>query len=410
MTDIRTPADIAALKHEAADRVAHHRASLLRLSHEIHADPELSGEEHRAADRVAHVMREAGFATTLGAYGHATAVEATWGDGDLTVAICAEYDALPGIGHACGHNIIAAAGVGAALALAPLADRAGLRLRLLGTPAEEQGGGKVTMLAAGAWEGVDLSLMVHGSGGADQRADAFDSTAVDRFQVTFHGQSAHAAGSPERGINAASAASLALTAVAFLRQHVPPSGRLNGFISHGGEATNIIPDRCVVQMEVRAEDLVTWRDLKARALNCFAGAALATGCEWTHEPTAPPYAPLRHDPRLAALWDANLVARGRTIDESSRTRGASTDMGNVSQVVPTIHPTIAIRGARSAPHQPEFAADARSPAGDEAVLDGATLLAWTVLDAALTPDLRAALIAERTARPAGATQAGIPGE
>lgn len=402
-----TPAprdDVTTTKDIVAAEVARHRDTILGLSHAIHADPELSWREQRAARRVADVLQGAGFAVETGAYGVETAVEAVSGDGDLTVAVCAEYDALPGIGHACGHNMIAAAAVGAAIALMPVADAAGLRIKLLGTPAEERGGGKVAMLAAGAWEDVDLSLMVHGTSGTDGHADAFDSTAVDRFEVTFTGRAAHAAGSPERGVNAGAAATLALTALALLRQHIPASASLNGIVSHGGEATNIIPDRTVVQAEVRATDIDIWRDLKKRALAYFEGAAIATGCEWRHAPTEHPYAPIRHDERLAALWDANLIRCGRRIDEEKRIRGASTDMGNVSQVVPAIHPTIAILGARSAPHHPDFAVDARSPAADDATLDGATVLAWTVVDAALTPSVRESLQRERTQRSPGATR------
>ncbi len=399
-----TTGDVAAAKDTCAAEVARRSGTILHLSHEIHADPELSWHEHRAARRVADVLIEAGFAVETGVYGVATAVEAVHGDGDLTVAICAEYDALPGIGHACGHNMIAAAAVGAAMALMPVAERAGLRVKLLGTPAEEHGGGKVAMLTAGAWEDVDLSLMVHGTGGTDGHADAFDSTAVDRFEVTFTGRAAHAAGSPERGVNAGAAATLALTALAFLRQHIPAGSSVNGIISLGGEATNIVPDRTVLQAEVRAADLDVWRDLRRRVLACFEGAAIATGCEWSHAPTEHPYAPIRHDERLVPLWDANLIRRGRRIDDDKRIRGASTDMGNVSQVVPAIHPTIAILGSRSAPHHPDFAVDARSTAADDAVLDAATVLAWTVVDAALTPSVRASLQRERTRRPPGATR------
>lgn len=396
--------DIAALKDEIAAELDTHRDALLRLSHDIHADPELSWQEHRAAQRVAGVLRDAGFAVELGAYGVETAVEAIYGDGDLTVAICAEYDALPGIGHACGHNIIATAGVGAAIALVPVAERAGLRIKLLGTPAEEHGGGKVSMLTAGAWEDVDFSLMVHGMSGADRSVGCFDSTAVDRFEVTFTGRAAHAAAAPEHGVNAGAAATLALTAIAFLRQHIPASANLNGFVSLGGEATNIIAGQAVIQMEVRAVDLDVWRDLKKRALACFEGAAIATGCEWSYAPTEHPYAPVKQDSRLGPLWDANLRRRGREIDDSERLTGGSTDMGNVSQVLPSIHPMIAILGAKSVPHHPDFTADAGTPAADDAALDGATVLAWTVLDAALTPSIRDSLRQDKAERPAGATR------
>lgn len=393
------------LKQRVAEEVESRREQLLELSRTIHANPELSWKEYEAAALVADTMRAAGFATELGAYGVETAVEAVIGDGDLTVAICAEYDALPGIGHGCGHNVIATAAVGAALALAPIAQEAGLRVKLLGTPAEEHGGGKVAMLKAGAWEDVDFSMMVHGMTGVDIGADAMPSTAVDRFEVVFHGLTAHAAAMPEQGINAAAAATLALTALGLLRQTVPKSTNMNAFISLGGEATNVIPDKAVVQVELRAFDIDIWRALKKRVLACFEGAAIATGCTWDWAPTEYPYAPVDSDPALAAFWDANLLTRGRTITVvPNGISGGSTDMGNVSQVVPAIHPLIAFLGETGPAHNPNFTASAATPAADDAALDGAVLLAWTTLDAALDPEVRADLKQRRAERPAGSTQ------
>ncbi|BAK33572.1 putative amidohydrolase [Microlunatus phosphovorus NM-1] len=392
------------LKDQAAAEVERRKPQLLELSREIHANPELSWQEFKASARIADIMRDAGFATELGAYGIETAVEATFGEGDLTVAVCAEYDALPGIGHGCGHNVIATAGVGAALALASVADEAGLRVKLLGTPAEEHGGGKVAMLLAGAWEDVDFSLMVHGMTGEDGSASGFHSTAVDRFEVIFHGLTAHAAAMPDQGINAAAAATLALTAIGLLRQHVPKETNMNAFVSLGGEATNVIPDKTVVQVELRAYDIDIWRSLKKRVLACFEGAAIATGCTWEWAPTEHPYAPVAPDPALADFWDRNLVARGRTITPQASAAGGSTDMGNVSQVLPAIHPLIAFLGETGPAHNPNFTISAATPAADDAAIDGAVLLAWTSLDAALDPEVRADLQRRRAERPAGATQ------
>lgn len=397
---------IATAKAAAQAEVEAHRAALIELSHAIHDDPELSWEEHRAAARVAELLAAHGFDVTVGAYDVPTAVEAIAGSGDLTVAICAEYDALPGIGHGCGHNVIAAAGVGAALALAPVAQAAGLRVKLLGTPAEEHGGGKVALLRAGAFEDVDFSMMVHGMTGSDTSAVGFSGTAVDRFEVTFHGRAAHAAGMPWAAVNAGAAATLALTAIALLRQHIVKSANLNGFVSDGGQATNIIPDRTVIQMEVRAQDIDEWRGLKQRALACFEGAAIATGCTWEWRPTEHPYAPVKADADLARCWDANVVARGRTL-VTNTVEGGSTDMGNVTQVLPGIHPMIAFLGETAAAHSTGFTAAAATPAADDAVLDGALALAWTALDAALDPVLRDRLLSERAQRPVGATQISL---
>ncbi|GIG25395.1 M20 family metallopeptidase [Cellulomonas denverensis] len=396
---------------DATERVTatldRHRERLLALSHALHEDPELAYQEHRSAARVAAVLAEAGFATEVGVYGLDTAVEAVTGTGDLTVTLCAEYDALPGIGHACGHNIIATAAVGAALALAPLADAAGLRVTLLGTPAEEHGGGKVDLLLAGAWEDAAMSLMVHGMSGVDAPSGAFAAQAVQRVRITFTGRASHAAAAPEHGINAGAAATLALTGIGLLRQHLPAGTSVNAFVEHGGDVTNIIPAHAEVQLEVRAGDVDVWRETYRRVLACFEGAAIATGCSWTVESTEHPYAPLASDPDLSRFWDAALTDLGRTIDGSGGLRGGSTDMGNVSQVVPSIHPTIAILGTTAAPHTPDFAAAARTPAGDRAALDGAAALARTVLAAALDPQVRADLLRRRAERPAGATRSTL---
>lgn len=399
---------LAALKERAAGEIAARRDRLVALSHAIHAEPELAWEEHGAAARVAAAMREAGFEITEGAYDVPTAVEAVAGTGDLTVALCAEYDALPGLGHACGHNVIAATGVGAAVALATVAAEAGLRVKLLGTPAEEHGGGKVAMLAAGAWEDADLSMMVHPDTGGDLPAGAWCSTAVERFEVVFTGRAAHTAATPEEGVNAGAAATLALTAIGLLRQHLRAETRVNAFVSHGGETTNIVPDRTVLQVEVRALDLGVWRDLKRRVLACFEGAAIATGCGWSWVAPEHAYAPVRHDETLAALWDANLTARGRSLTRAPITGGGpSTDMGNVSQVVPAIHPLIAILGETARPHTPGFTAAAVTPAANDALIDGAVALAWTALDVALSPRLRADFGRRRAEREPGATRARL---
>ncbi|WP_370179853.1 M20 family metallopeptidase [Rhodococcus wratislaviensis] len=398
-TDSRT----GALKDTAAQVLRNHEDELLGLSHRIHGTPEIAFEEHQAAALVGDALRRAGFDTTVGVYGLDTAVEAIYGSGDLTVAICAEYDALPEVGHACGHNMIAAAGVGAALALAAVADEAGLRVKLLGTPAEEHGGGKIPMLEAGAWDDAALSLMVHGASGTDMPCASLWMQAVDRFEVTFTGRAAHAAGAPEHGINAGAAATIALNAIGLVRQQFRAKTRVNAFVSHGGEVTNIIPARTVVQLEVRAPEIEEWREVKTRVLACFEAGALATGCEWTYTTTEPPYAPMIQNPLLANIWDRNLQATGRELTSASL-GGGSSDMGNVSQVVPSIHPTVAVLGSTAIPHNSDFADAAASPAADAAVLDGATALAWRVLDIALDAEVRGELLRLQAERPKGSTR------
>ncbi|MDA3630735.1 amidohydrolase [Saccharopolyspora sp. WRP15-2] len=392
------------LRQQAIGVVDDWAARLIELSHAIHANPELSYQEHDSAALVAETIRSAGFDTTVGAYGLDTDIEAVSGEGELTIALCSEYDALPDVGHACGHNIIAAIGVGAAIAVASVATELGLRVKLLGTPAEEHGGGKADMLRAGAWEDVTFSMMAHGISGADLTCDAHSTTAVERFEVEYLGRAAHAAAAPQAGINAGAAANIALTAISHLRQHIGPGARINAFISHGGEATNIIPERTVVQAEVRAYDLDEWRELKKRALACFEAGAVATGCEWKHRRTENPYAPMNSHPGLAAAWDRNLVSLGRTPDPDRIVGGGSTDMGNVSQVVPTIHPLIAVLGSDAVPHHPAFAAAAATPEADAAVLDGAKALALTAIDAASDPQFRSELLQLQADRPTGATR------
>ncbi|MBA8991466.1 amidohydrolase [Curtobacterium pusillum] len=379
---------------------------LLRVSHAVHADPETAFEEHHAAELLASEAEQAGFAVERGAYGLPTAFEAVAGTGPFRVVVCAEYDALPGIGHACGHNVIATAGLGAALALAEVADEAGLTVVLLGTPAEEHGGGKAILLERGAWEGATISLMAHGTAAAEDVACSLVGTqAVDRFDVTFTGRVAHAAAAPHEAVNAADAATLALSAIGLLRQQLADGIRVAAFVEHGGDATNIVPGMTRVRAEVRAHELDVMLDAKRRVLACFEGAAIATGCTWESERAEPRYDELRQDPTLAALWDDALRALGRTVAGGGERVGGSTDMGNVSQVVPSIHPMIALLGAVGVAHTPAFAADAGGPAGDVAALDAAIGLARTVVAAATGPAAEAFLQAARTRTPGATTHA-----
>jgi len=395
------------LRDTVRESVAAVAPAILDLSHKVHALAEISWEEHESAEAVAAVLREGGFEVTEAAYGVPTSIEAVYGSGDLTVVICAEYDALPEVGHACGHNMIAAAGVGAALALKPVAEAAGLRIKLLGTPAEEHGGGKVSLLQAGAWEDAAFSLMVHGMTGTERSAAAIGMAAVERFEVQFKGSEAHAAGAPDKAINAGAAASLALMNLAVLRQHLPEYANTNAFISHGGGATNVIAGDSTVQVEVRAGDVDVWRNLKRRVLACFEGAAIATGCTWTHRQTEHPYAPLDTHAGLGKVWDANMEAVGRPVDTTPVFGGGSSDMGNVSQVIPSVHGMVVVRNSTAVPHHPDFTADAITPEADATVLDGATVMALTVLDAALDSELRSELLGLQAGRRPGATTATL---
>lgn len=401
--DTRTLLDLGEAKERSAAAVRAWEERLVEISHRIHDDPEIAFEEVRAANLVADALWDAGFTATVGAFGVDTAIDASFGSGEFVVAICAEYDALPVIGHACGHNVIAAAGLGAAIGLAAIADDAGITVKLLGTPAEEHGGGKVLMLEGGAWEDATVSLMVHGAPGVDIRCESFATQAVDRFQVTYTGRPAHAAAAPDKGVNALDAATIALTAIGLLRQQLPGTVRTAAVVTQGGEVTNIIPAKTVLQAEVRSFDLDELHDAKRRVMACFEAGALAAGCSWEQVRTEPRYDPLVQEPLLAEAWNDALTDLGRAPIPFSGAAGGSTDMGNVSQVVPSIHPGIAIHGSTSAPHTEGFAADAATPEADRAVVDASIGLAWAAATAALTPDSRADLLARQAARPVGAT-------
>lgn len=370
------------------DSVEVQRKNLLQLSHSIGANPELAFEEFQAAEGVADMLEQAGFEVVRGAYGLPTALEAVYGSGDCTVAIVAEYDALPGIGHGCGHNMIAAAAVGAAVALRDVADALNLRVKLLGSPAEEKGGGKILMLERGAWDDSDFSLMVHGFTGPQLPCEAFTAQSLEHLSVTFTGRTAHAAAAPHEGINAADAATLAQVALGLLRQQLKQGIVVASFIENGGAATNIIPGRTDLQVEVRASDEKDWIDTSARVRACLEGAALATGCQVEIRQSEKPYAPMLHHPDIARYWDDNIADLGYQIEAPAAAGGGgSTDMGNVSQFLPSIHPCVVFKDSDAVPHTVEFAAAAVSPAGDEAVINGALALALTVANVAADGEL-----------------------
>lgn len=370
----------AAAKRQIAARVGAAESGLLGLSHRIHADPELAFEEVRASAWVAEALADAGFAVEHGCYGLPTAVRATIGTGPVHVGICAEYDALPEMGHACGHNVIAAAAVGAGLGLAGLADDLGLTVTVLGTPAEEGGGGKILMLRRGAFDGLDAAMMVHP---AAVEMAAMPGSAVSVFDVSYRGTPAHAGAYPERGVNAADAMTVAQVAIGLLRQQTRGTDRIQGMVTEAGTAPNIIPDLSRGRWIVRTDAVDALAPLTERVRRCFEAGALATGCELDTAPACPDYADLRPDPGLLALYRANAEALGRTFPElPGSMAGAATDMGNVSHVVPTIHPMLGLDCAPAVNHQPEFTAAAITPAADRAVVDGAVAMAWTAADLA----------------------------
>ncbi|WP_330257632.1 M20 family metallopeptidase [Nocardia sp. NBC_00565] len=362
-----------------SDAIEAATAQLIDLSHAIHAEPELAFQETRSVAKTIAPLAERGFEIQTGIAELPTAFRASYGSGDLTVGICAEYDALPGIGHACGHNIIAAAAVGAALGLAEVADALGITVVVLGTPAEESGGGKVLMLERGVFDDVAMAMMVHP--GPIDIVDA-RSLALADLSVMFHGREAHASAAPEMGRNAGDAVTVAQVALGLLRQHLRPGQQLHGIVSDGGVAPNIVPGRAELLYYLRAVDSASLDDLMRRASACFEAGALATGCTHEIRTVAPTYTELTPDSALLCAYREQIVGLGRVPIapelEAQRPLG-STDMGNVTNVIPGIHPVIGIDAGGAVTHQPGFAAASVNASADRAVTDGALALACTAI-------------------------------
>jgi amidohydrolase len=366
----------------ARERLEAARDELIDISHRIHANPELGYEEEKASVWLTDYLSDAGFAVTKGVCDIPTAFVATSGSGSLHIGICAEYDCLPGIGHACGHNIIAAMAVGAGIAAAKIADEVGLTVTVFGTPAEEGGGGKIKMLEGGAFDGVHAAMMVHPT---PLDVVELPIIAADHFDVYYTGKEAHASASPEVGINAADALTIAQTAIGLLRQHIKPTDRIHGIITKGGDAANIVPAHTSAHYMVRAKTLAGLTEIREKVNRCFEAGALATGSTVEFVDTGMPYAEMHQDAEIAAIYRRNAEEVGRRFFDA-RALGArpaaSTDMANVSLEIPSIHPWIGIESLPAMNHQPEFAAHCVTPPADKALFDGALAMAWTCVDLA----------------------------
>jgi len=380
-------------KAGARERLETARKSLVELSHRIHANPELGWEEEKASSWVAEMLADAGFKVERGVCDLPTALIARAGSGPLHIAFCAEYDCLPEIGHACGHNIIAAISVGAAVAAAKVADEAGLTVSVLGTPAEEvcNAGGKILMLERGAFDDVHAAMMVHPSP-FDRAAASMIAAAM--FDVLYTGKEAHSSFAPERGINAADALTVAQTAIGLLRQHITSTDRIHGIVTKGGAAPNIVPAHTSARYIVRAKTLERLQGLLPRVHRCFEAGAIATGSKMEIVGGDKPYAEVVNDMELVGLYRRNAEAIGRKFNDAAA-GSASTDMGNVSKKLPAIHPGIGINSLPAVNHQPEFAAHCVKEEADQAIFDGALAMAWTAIDAATAPALRNRLISVR---------------
>ncbi len=368
------------LKKRASTRVDTTSDRLVAISHEIHAHPELGFEEELASHWCADELARAGFDVTFGVGGLDTAFSASIGSGTPEIGICCEYDALPEVGHACGHNVIAAAGIGAGVALSEVADELGITVRVFGTPAEEGGGGKILMLEAGVFDGLGAAMMVHP---APSELVQMPVRAVSHLIARFHGKEAHASGFPELGINAADALTIAQVAVGLLRQHAKRDDQVHGIVTNGGAAPNIIPGLTEAAYYVRSRSLDGLKDWEPRVRACFEAGALATGATVEFVPGGPTYSEFRTDDAIAELYRHNAVELGRRFaTDLEHALVASTDMANVSLALPSIHPTLDIGAKGAVNHQPEFAAYCATPTADKALLDGAKAMAWTVIDLA----------------------------
>jgi len=380
---VTNPGDVQSLKQRVQAEVDRLTPDLLATSRFLHANPELAYEEHRAAERLTAILEEHRLAVTRGVAGLPTAFTARAGSGRPRIALLAEYDALPGLGHACGHNLIGTASLGAALAVKAILDLVPGEVLVVGCPAEEKGGGKIALVEAGVFAGADAAMLVHPSNRTEIVKLALG---MRELAVEFFGKASHAAASPEQGINALDAIVLSYTGVSALRQQVRPDARIHGIITHGGQAPNIIPDYAAARFFVRALDLPYLETLSRRVVACFEAAAQATGCRVRITPAGCDYHPYKPAYVLAELFQRNLEALGEVVDQGPVDRElGSTDVGNVSQVVPTIQPMLQISPREVTCHMAAFADAAISDAGHRGMLQAAKAMAMTAVDLLVEP-------------------------
>lgn len=375
-------------KQSVIDNVDKNSADLIELSHWVHAHPEVAWQEFESSAHIAKFLADRGFAIEKNYCGLETSFKASFGNGDLVIALCAEYDALPGLGHACGHNIIASASVGAALALSQVAAEINATIVVLGTPAEEGGGGKINMLEQGAFNNIDVAALIHPGPVDVAHGEPF---AVKHIEVSYTGKASHAAAYPEQGVNAGDAFTIAQVAIGLLRQQLPPTSRVHGIITRGGEAPNAIPEKTEGRWYVRGTTTAELNEVYEKVVKCFEAGALATGATLEIHPGSAPYSEFVNHADITELYRNNAISLGRNFnvpEPATRMNRASTDMGNVSHTVMSFHPYIGINSGDAVNHQHQFAAASITKDADRAVLDGAKGLAMTMVDIALDPALR----------------------
>jgi amidohydrolase len=378
--------DLQEVKTGISASIDSYSQQLCELSRKIHDNPELGFHEEKAAGWLTGFLENQGFKIERGVFGLKTAFRASFGKGQPVIALLAEYDALPELGHACGHNIIAASSTGAGVASKIAVDQFGGKVVVIGTPAEELYGGKVTMAQNGAFSGLDAAMMVH-PGGHDSVVT--EALACQGLSIEFFGKASHAAGRPEAGINALEAMIQSFNAINSLRQHIRSKARIHGIITDGGQAANVVPAHSAGSFLVRATDETYLEELKKKVLNCFIGAALATGAKLKYKWDELCYAPMLNNLTLGKLYLENMRTLGRRtkmvdLDKSF----GSTDFGNVSQLIPGIHASVSITSRKGiVTHSPQFAEAAISEKGLRAMLDAAKALSMTVADLLADPSL-----------------------
>ena len=377
----------ADLKRVAILEIEKYSQELNKLGGEIWNNPELGYEEHKAHALLTDFLEKKGFSVERSYLGVRTAFRATFGnEAKPNICVISEYDALPEIGHACGHNLIAEAGIAAGLGIKAALGANGAPqggLTVMGTPAEEGLGGKVKLIKKGAFDDIDAAMMVHPCPHSVLEPVFLANT---KFKVTFYGKAAHAAAFPWEGINALDAAVLAYNNISVLRQQLKPSTRIHGIISNGGAKPNIIPELSVMQYYIRAPTREDVSELKPKMISCFEAAAKATGCTVDIDMNESPYDNMVHNRVMTSLYQSNAQQLGLTHVEYTTPCG-STDMGNVSHVVPAIHPMFQIGTDTKAYHTREFTAVANTSGAYQSTLTTAKAMAMTGIDLYVSPDL-----------------------
>jgi amidohydrolase len=373
-----TYADVQRLKASVASAVDANCNKLRQISLDIYANPELGFKEFKAAAWLTEFLEQNEFYIERNYCQLPTAFRASYGTGEPRIAFLAEYDALPNLGHACGHNIIATCAVGAGIASKMVVDDCGGTVMVIGTPAEEVFGGKIKMLEEGAFKDLSAAMLVHPG---QYNSAVFYTFAAQALDVEFFGRAAHAAAAPEDGINALEAMILSFANINSLRQHIYENSRIHGIITNGGEMVNVVPSYTSASLLVRSRLDIYLDKLKQKVLDCFLGAAKASGARLEYKWADIRYATMRNNSALTALFSQNMQSLGRDVipPDPDRLQG-STDMGNVSHLIPSIHAIIGIASADRSFHTPEFALAACSEEGNRSIIDGAKALAMTFVD------------------------------